>query len=183
MEEKLMITLDRTSYLYEIENRQPIPLNKLAYFQSRLRYRLHDYIITKFKEMEKNEGLTRAELARRIGCKPELVTRRFGAPGNWTLDTISDLLIGIAGEELEPQSISVLDRTNRNTDEKSWRESNITCRPHVAPSEKQPRSVSQFNDNRSGQSALDRNSINAKQLQRDSRSIAGAARSAIGDIK
>ncbi len=118
-----MSTLEPTSFLFEIAERQPIPLGKLAYFQARSRYNLYDYIVKKFKEMEREQGLTKAELARRIGCKPEQITRRLGAPGNWTLDTISDLLIGIAGEELEPRSISVLGRGKRNSDERSWRES------------------------------------------------------------
>src|SRR5947209_2537173 len=41
---------------------------------------------------------------------PEVITRLLGAPGNWTLETISDLLLGIAGEELEPTSSSLLNR-------------------------------------------------------------------------
>lgn len=103
------------SFLSEIVERKPIPSHKLAYFQSRLRHNLYDFIISKFEEMEAAEGLTKAELARRTGCKPELITRRLGAPGNWTLDTISDLLIGISGEELDPQSKPLIGRAKRNS--------------------------------------------------------------------
>jgi DNA-binding phage protein len=122
---KLVNTSQPTSFLSEIHEGAPIPLNKLAYFRARTRYNLFDYIVTKFKEIEAQTGLSKAELARRIGCKPELITRRLSAPGNLTIDTISDLLIGIAGEELIPKSISVLNRSKKNVDEKSWREISI----------------------------------------------------------
>ena len=117
-----MSTSKTTSFLSEIAEGKPIPPAKLAFFQARLRHNLYDFIVNKFVEMERAEGLTKAELARRIGCEPALITRRLGAPGNWTLDTISDLLIGIAGEELEPQSKSVLGRAKRNYDGREWRE-------------------------------------------------------------
>lgn len=95
-----MTTSGKNTYLQEIVSGEPIPKGKLAYFRGRLKYRLYNLVIEKFADMEKSQGLTKAELARRIGCKPEQITRRLGAPGNWTLDTVSDLLLGIAGEEL-----------------------------------------------------------------------------------
>ena len=91
----------------------PIPLEKRAYFQTRLRNRLFNFILEKFLEQQKN-GLTKAALGRRIGKTPDVVSRLLGAPGNWTLDTVSDLLIGINAEELEPASSSLLDRQPRN---------------------------------------------------------------------
>jgi plasmid maintenance system antidote protein VapI len=44
-------------------------------------------------------GLTKAELARRIGRPPEMVHRWLAAPRNLTLDTVCELLLGISGEE------------------------------------------------------------------------------------
>jgi hypothetical protein len=109
-----MITSPRTSFLYEIAARLPIPLEKRAYFHARLINRIYAFVLDKFLEKQKSESLTKAELARRIGRKPEVITRLLGAPGNWTLETVSDLLLGIAGEELEPASSSLLDRVPRN---------------------------------------------------------------------
>ena len=101
------------SFLYEIERGENIPLGKLAYLRERTRNLLYDFIIKKFLEAEKN-GLSQAELARRIGKRPEVVGRWLGTPGNWRIDTISDLLVGIGAEELDPQSLSLLNRAQRN---------------------------------------------------------------------
>lgn len=84
-----------------------------AYFQARTRNRIYDFIMRKFLA-EERKGLKRAELARRIGRRPEVMTRLLGAPGNWTIDTVSDLLLGIAGEELELSSSSPLNAPLRN---------------------------------------------------------------------
>jgi hypothetical protein len=104
------------SVLYEVGAKLPIPLEKRAYLHARLRNRIYSFVLKKFMEKEKSEGLTKAELARRIGRKPEIITRLLGAPGNWTLETISDLLVGIAGEELELASSPLIGRTPRNID-------------------------------------------------------------------
>jgi hypothetical protein len=49
----------------------------------------------------KKAGISRATLARRLGKRPEQVSRLLGGPGNWTLDTVSDLLFAINGAEPE----------------------------------------------------------------------------------
>lgn len=111
-----MATSHQMSFLSELaagHSGPTIPLEKRAYFQARLRNQLFDYVLTKF-EYEKARGLTKAALARRIGKTPDIVSRWLGAPGNWTLDTVSDLLLGIAAEELEISSSSVLNRQPRN---------------------------------------------------------------------
>jgi hypothetical protein len=42
--------------------------------------------------------MTRGFLARRLGKKPEQITRWLGAPGNWTLETLSNLLVAMGYE-------------------------------------------------------------------------------------
>lgn len=115
-----MTTSQQTSILYEIENKLPIPAGKRAYFAARLRNRLYNFIMTKFKENEHDNGLTKAELARRIGRDPAVVTRLLASPGNWRSDTASDLLLGICGEELEFSSSSPLTRPKRNYAGSDW---------------------------------------------------------------
>jgi hypothetical protein len=78
-----------------------------------------DFLLHMFLR-EKENGLTQAKLARRIGKSPEVINRWLGSPTNLTLDSVSDLLIGIAGEELVPQSASVLGRVERNYAALDW---------------------------------------------------------------
>jgi hypothetical protein len=73
-----------------------------------------------------NIFLTQAELARRIGKRPEVVNRMLGSPGNWRIDTISDLLVGIAAEELDPKSVSLLNRAPRNQQYPEWLQENLS---------------------------------------------------------
>jgi hypothetical protein len=75
-----------------------IPAGKLAYFRERLKNRLHEIILLEFLQQQDAYGLTKAELGRRIGKPPERITRLLAAPGNWTLDTASDLLLGMGSE-------------------------------------------------------------------------------------
>lgn len=91
-----------------------------TYFSERAKNAWFDYIISKFISASNNDGLTKAELARRIGKRPEQITRLLGAPGNWTLDTIQELLMGISGEEMKPDSCEVLGRSPRNFDGPDW---------------------------------------------------------------
>jgi hypothetical protein len=73
---------------------EQIPLARLAFFREEFRNRLYAEVVRRFHVLE-DQGLTKARLARRIGKSPEQVIRWLGAPGNWTLDTASDLLTGM----------------------------------------------------------------------------------------
>lgn len=72
-----------------------IPLGTLGYFRGRNRWRIYEFVLSEFRE----SGLTQAELAKRLGRRPEIISRLLGAPGNWGLDTISDLLLAISDAE------------------------------------------------------------------------------------
>ena len=96
-----MNTFQKTPFLSEILNGDTIPIGTLSYFRERFRDRLYDLVMEEFLKQEAENGLTRAEVARRIGRRPEQITRWFGAPGNWTLETVSDLLLVIAKSEPE----------------------------------------------------------------------------------
>ena len=118
-----MTISQKNSMLSEIESGLPIPKSKRAYFQARLQLRLYDFVVTKFQEKAKAEGLTKAQLARRIGRRPESITRLLCSPGNWRLETVSDLLLGIAAEEMDMASTSLLNQAPRNFTEPAWLES------------------------------------------------------------
>lgn len=81
----------------------------MAYFRAKLRYALHEVVLREFIKQEDSNRINKAELARRIHKKPEQVSRWLGAPGNWTIDTVSDLLLGM-GVEAEISAMSLEDR-------------------------------------------------------------------------
>lgn len=99
-----MPTLNPISQLIPSSSEDQIPSTPLsdgmlAYFRARLSNRIHEIVLTEFVARESEGCINRAELARRIRRKPEQITRWLGSPGNWTLDTVSDLLLGMG---LEP---------------------------------------------------------------------------------
>jgi len=87
-----MTTSQKESTLSE---KGPISEKRLAYFRRRLQNRFHAVILKAFAQQEGKNGLNQKELARRIRRKPEVVNRWLIAAGNWELDTISDLLLGM----------------------------------------------------------------------------------------
>lgn len=108
-----MSTSSRRQFLSEILSDKPIPLGKLAYFRERFRDRLYELVLKEFLKSEAS-GLTRADIARRIGRRPEQITRWLGAPGNWTLETVSDLLLAISKAEPEVGLLPLEGRIVRN---------------------------------------------------------------------
>jgi len=100
-------------FLSEILGGDQIPLEKLAYFRERFRDRLYEAVVSEFLKREAS-GLTKADVARRIGRRPEQITRWLGAPGNWTLETVSDLLLAITASEPEIRLVSLAEQPRRN---------------------------------------------------------------------
>lgn len=114
--EAISVITSQTPFLTELaagHSGPPIPLGKRAYFQQRLRIRIFNFLLEKFVQAQPR-GLNKNILAKRIGRPPEVINRWLGAPSNLTLDSISDLLLGIASEELEPASSSPLDKVESN---------------------------------------------------------------------
>lgn len=110
------MTVSQTPFLAELAAGHagpPIPQAKRAYFQERARIRLFNLLLDKFVEGQA-KGLTKAALARRIGKTPDVVNRWLGAPSNLTINTVSDLLLGIASEEIEFSSSSPLGNVEHN---------------------------------------------------------------------
>jgi hypothetical protein len=99
-----------TSSIVEPIAGERVPVRTLAYFRARLRNRLHSTLLRIFK----SSGITKAELAARIGRDAAQVNRWLGAPGNMTLDTLSDLLFAIDGSELVADVRRPLQEAPRN---------------------------------------------------------------------
>lgn len=102
-----MTTSATQDFLSEIVEGKTISGSKLAYFQARLNSRVHQLLLKLFRRLEEEQDFTRRELASRIGRKPEQITRWLSYPGNLTLDTISDLLVGMGCEmDISPRELS-----------------------------------------------------------------------------
>ena len=111
-----MTTSLKTLSLSKPQNDDRIPRSSLAYFQSRNRHRIYETVVAAFLE----SGLTQAELARRLGKGTDQVCRWLGAPGNWGLDTVSDLAFAINGGEIEYSFGFPLDQAPRNMRRPVW---------------------------------------------------------------
>jgi hypothetical protein len=114
--EQISVTISQTPFLADLAvgpSGPPINAPTRAYFQQRLRLRIFNFILDKFVEAQQG-GLTKALLARRIEKTPDVINRWLGSPGNLTVDTISDLLLGISTEELVPDAVSPLVRSETN---------------------------------------------------------------------
>lgn len=108
-----MTTSQKTPFLLAIEGDAPLSEGHKAYFKERVRNNYYDYVLRKFLEAEAG-GLKKADLARRIGWRPDQLSRTLASPGNWTLNSITELLLGICKEELTPSSMQVLQRPQAN---------------------------------------------------------------------
>lgn len=78
----------------------PIRPGIAAYLGQRARNAYFDFVMRKFVA----SGMTRPELAKRIGVSSRKLQVMLAHPGEWTFDTVSLLLAGIGSEELVPQS-------------------------------------------------------------------------------
>lgn len=88
----------------------------LSYFEGRNRYKVYDLVMDEFMA----SGLTKATLARRLGKRPEQINRLLKSPGNWTLDTVSNLLFAIRGGEPRYGVRFPLDEPARNDNQPHW---------------------------------------------------------------
>jgi len=107
-----------TSMLSKPKGNEPIPLATFAYLQARNKLRIFNLIRNEFKR----SGLSQAQLAARMGKGTDRVSRMLGAPGNWTLDTVSDLLFAICGAVPDYSLKHPLDDATRNDRAPHWLE-------------------------------------------------------------
>lgn len=84
-------------------------LGDIFYYRQRQRNRVYSAVLSEFVRLAETQGLTKKELAFRLGKEPAQITRWLSGPGNWTLDTVSDLLLAM-GCELDHEVASIARR-------------------------------------------------------------------------
>lgn len=104
------------SFEFEIKSASPLSVGMLAYFRERQRNRIYELVLREFIK----SGMTRTELAHRMGRSLSRVSKWLSAPGNWELDTVSDFLLAIAAAELEPSVAHPFEQAKRNYEQPEW---------------------------------------------------------------
>lgn len=110
------MTTSRTGLLSKPEAGQRVAATAFAYMRARARRRAYNLVIKEFKK----SGITKAELARRLGKGAPEVSRMLGGPANWTIQTVADLLFAISGAEPTWDIAYPLDRPARNDTRPEW---------------------------------------------------------------
>jgi hypothetical protein len=99
--------LQRMPIKAEIEGSGRLSPGTMGYLCALTREAYFDYVHQKLAEAEA-KGATRASIAARMGKSPSRLSKILGAPGNWTLDTITELLAAIAKERVVAESTPIL---------------------------------------------------------------------------
>lgn len=105
-----------TTTLSKPTDSEPVPIGTFGYLRSRNKHRLYSLVIREFKK----SGLSQADLARRLGKKPDVVCRWLATPGNWQIDTVSDLLFAISGAVPRHELDFPLEKPQRNDNRPEW---------------------------------------------------------------
>jgi hypothetical protein len=66
-----------------------------GYFHGLSQDEAHEVVLSIFLKEAQEHSINKAFLARRLGKSPEQITRWLGAPGNWTSETYTNLLIAM----------------------------------------------------------------------------------------
>jgi transcriptional regulator with XRE-family HTH domain len=102
-------TSQNDALLAELHGDGPLSPGTRAFLGARARNAFFNFIHGKLRDA-REKGLTQAKLAERIGKDPGRLSNTLSSPGNWTIDTIAELLFGISGDELVPGSRKLLGR-------------------------------------------------------------------------
>ena len=70
----------------------------IFYYRRRLQNNVYYDVIERFVELAEKRGLMKRDIARALGKDEGQISRNFAKPGNWTLSSISDLLLAMGAE-------------------------------------------------------------------------------------
>ncbi len=96
---------------------EKIPAKHIFYFRQRLKNKIFQSTLAYFSTAAKERNMTKKDLANLLNKDPAQITRWFHGPNNWTLDTLSDLLLAMDAElkhEIVPLPEIAQHHRNRN---------------------------------------------------------------------
>lgn len=128
MEATSMPTYQTNSTLCDPINGERVPIGTLAYFEARNRHSVYELVMG---ELDR-KNISQAELGRRLNKDPGQISRMLGTPGNWTLNTVSNLLFAISGAEPRYSLGYPLKEPARNYRRPAYLESTATVSKGVA---------------------------------------------------
>ena len=108
----------QTSILHEIAHGKPISLRTRLLYRRRLQNRFQRLLRRAFRDEQKRTGLTQKELAGRIDKDKSKLNQWLSIASNLTLETISDLLLGL-GVDLADLSITPIGDVIHEADQKT----------------------------------------------------------------
>lgn len=108
-----MTTSQNDALLSELNGDGRLSPGTRAFLGSRARNAFFNFVHERLREA-KAEGLTQAKLAERLGKDPGRLSNTLSSPGNWTIDTIAELLFGICRSEPVPSDRPLLGRKRGN---------------------------------------------------------------------
>ena len=87
---------------------------EIFYYRQRFKNRVFNRLSSFFAQESERSGITKREIAERLGKDPAQITRWLSGPGNVTIDTLSDLLFAMGAEPEPPQIVRFADRPKPN---------------------------------------------------------------------
>jgi hypothetical protein len=96
--------------LHKPTSGERVPPDTRDYLRARAKRHAYDLVMRELKK----SGITRAELARRLGRGADRVSKMLGGPSNWTIITLSDLLFAINAGVPKYEIDYPLDKKPRN---------------------------------------------------------------------
>jgi hypothetical protein len=114
--------ISQTTTLSKPSDDNRVPVETYAYFRARAKRFAYELAIREFKK----SNITKATLARRLGKGADRVSKMLAGPGNWTIDTLADLLFATAGGFPTFGVTYPLDKPPRNFRQPDWLDGSIT---------------------------------------------------------
>jgi len=81
-----------------MDNTSKISDRDIRYYRRLSRNRVFSEVLAYYAKVAAESGYRKCDIADALGKEPSQISRWFSEPANWTLDTVSDLLLALGAE-------------------------------------------------------------------------------------